>query len=206
VNGDKVIRWSTIAAVSAVALVAGFVSYRHALQVVSEHGETGWLARAYPLTIDGLLYSASMVLLLAARRGTRYPPLAYAALCLGIAATLAVNVAAGLAFGLAGALVAAWPAPALVISYELLMAVLRGSGRQSVVSIWGQPGLYPCVPVLVPGAPEGLNGYAGLAAGLFAADLQAGRVPGIRAIKSGLQVGQDTAGQVQAYLRTLTRT
>ena len=34
-TGDKAIRWSTIAAVSAVALVAGFVSYRHALQVVT---------------------------------------------------------------------------------------------------------------------------------------------------------------------------
>jgi hypothetical protein len=31
-------------------------------------------------------------------------------------------------------------------------------------------------------------------------------VPGIKAIKSGLHVGQDKAGQVQAYLRGLTRT
>jgi hypothetical protein len=31
-------------------------------------------------------------------------------------------------------------------------------------------------------------------------------VPGIRAIRSGLHVGQDKATEVQAYLRTLTRT
>jgi hypothetical protein len=99
VNGDKAIRYSTIAAVSVVALVAGFVSYRHALTVISEHGETGWLARAYPLTVDGLIYASSMVLLNAARRGTERPALAYAALVLGIAATLAANVAAGLAYG-----------------------------------------------------------------------------------------------------------
>jgi len=37
----------------------------------------------------------------------------------------------------------------------------------------------------------------------FAADLEAGRVPGIRAIRSGLHVGQDRASQVQAYLRGL---
>jgi hypothetical protein len=150
VNGDKAIRYSTIAAVSAVALVAGFVSYRHALQVVTVHGETGLLARAYPLTIDGLIY------------------------------------------GPVGAIVAAWPAPALVISYELLMLVIRSSAAP--------------VPGGVPGEFASLNGHAAAAAELFAADLQAGRVPGIRAIRSGLQVGQDKASQVQAYLRTRIRT
>jgi hypothetical protein len=124
---DRAIRWSTIGAVSVVALVAAFVSYRHALTVVRAHGESGVLALAYPLTIDGMIYASSMVLLNAARRGADRPRLAYAALALGIAATLAVNVAAGLAYGAVGALVAAWPAPALVISYELLMLVIRSS-------------------------------------------------------------------------------
>jgi hypothetical protein len=185
VTGDKALRWSTIAAVSAVALVAGFVSYRHALQVVSLHGETGWLARAYPLTIDGLIYAASMVLLNAARRGLQAPPLAYAALGLGIAATLTANIAAGLAYGPVGAIVAAWPAPALVISYELLMLVIRSAASP-----------VPGVPVQVPS----LNGYGPEAERVFAADLAAGKVPGIRRIRSALHVGQDRAQQVQAYL------
>ena len=73
-GADKAIRYSTIGAVSVVALVAGFVSYRHALQVVTVHGESGLIARAYPLTIDGLIYAASMVLLNAARRGSTGPP------------------------------------------------------------------------------------------------------------------------------------
>ena len=51
-----------------------------------------------------------------------------------------------------------------------------------------------------------LNGHAHAAAELFAADLEAGQIPGIRAIRSGLHVGQDKASQVQAYLRTLART
>jgi hypothetical protein len=42
------------------------------------------LALAYPLTIDGLIYAASMVLLNAARQGTRAHWLAYGALGLGI--------------------------------------------------------------------------------------------------------------------------
>lgn len=51
----------------------------------------------------------------------------------------------------------------------------------------------------VPGVPE-LHQQA---AQMFAADVLAGRVPGIRAIRSGLRVGQDKATEVQAYLRTL---
>jgi hypothetical protein len=126
-SADKAIRYSTIAAVAIVALVAAFVSYRHALQVVRLHGE-GWpVAQLYPLTIDGLIYAASMVLLDAARRRAAPPVLAYAALGLGIAATLAANVAAGLVYGPAAAVIAAWPAPALVISYELLMFLVRTS-------------------------------------------------------------------------------
>jgi hypothetical protein len=62
------------------------------------------------------------------------------------------------------------------------------------------------VPGPVPDELAALNGHAAAAAELFAADLQAGRVPGIRAIRSGLQVGQDKASQVQAYLRTRIRT
>ena len=58
----------------------------------------------------------------------------------------------------------------------------------------------------VPGVPAALNGHAHAAAELFAADIEAGRVPGIRTIRSGLHVGQDNAQQVQTYLRTLTRT
>jgi len=36
--------------VTVVALVAASVSYRHALEVVGQHGESGWLDAVYPLT------------------------------------------------------------------------------------------------------------------------------------------------------------
>ena len=82
-TADRAIRYSTIGAVSVLALVAAFVSYRHALVVVRAHGESGALALAYPLTIDGLIYAASMVLLNAARQGVKGHWLAYFALGLG---------------------------------------------------------------------------------------------------------------------------
>jgi hypothetical protein len=71
-----------------------------------------------PLTVDGLIYASSMVMLDAARKSP-VPALARWLLGLGIAATLAANVAHGLGHGPIGAAVAAWPAVALVGSYEL---------------------------------------------------------------------------------------
>src|SRR5260221_3899852 len=66
-----------------------------------------------------------MVMLDSARRGTRVPALARWLLGLGIAATLAANVTHGLGHGPVGAAVGAWPAVALVGSYELLMMIIR---------------------------------------------------------------------------------
>jgi hypothetical protein len=80
--------------------------------------------------VDSLIYASSMVMLDSARRKTVVPALARWLLGLGIAATLAANVAHGLGHGLAGATVAAWPAVALVGSYELLMMVVRGVAGQ----------------------------------------------------------------------------
>lgn len=119
------IRWSTTLVVLLLAGVAGVVSYRHALEVVTAHGESGWVAYLVPLTVDGLIYASSMVLLFAARRGLSAPFLARFTLALGILATLAANVATGLAHGHVGAIVAAWPAVALVLAYELLMWLVR---------------------------------------------------------------------------------
>ncbi|MFI7618023.1 DUF2637 domain-containing protein [Nonomuraea terrae] len=119
------IRWSTTFVVVVLAGVAAVVSYRHAYEVIVANGETGWVAYLVPLTIDGLIFASSMVMLDAARRGLGVPWLARVALVLGIAATLAANVMHGWANGPIGAIVAAWPAVALVLSYELLMGLIR---------------------------------------------------------------------------------
>jgi Protein of unknown function (DUF2637) len=127
-GGDRVIRWSTAFAVLGVAAVAAVASYEHAYDLVRAHGEAGWTARLIPLTVNGLIFASSMVMLDSARRKTPLPALARWLFSLGIAATLAANVAHGLGHGLAGAAVAAWPAVALVGSYELLMMVSLGAG------------------------------------------------------------------------------
>src|ERR1700684_1942941 len=126
-GADRIIRWSTALAVLGVAVVAAVASYEHAYDLVRMHGESGWTARLVPLMVDGLIYASSMVMLDSARRKTPVPTLARWLLGVGIAATLTANVAHGLGHGLAGATVAAWPAVALVGSYELLMMVIRSS-------------------------------------------------------------------------------
>jgi Protein of unknown function (DUF2637) len=106
---DRVIRWSTALAVLGVAGIAAVVSYEHASALVRAHGESGWAGRLIPLTVDGLIYASSMVLLDAAQRSARVPALAQWLLGLGIVATLAANVAHGLSQGVLGAVVGRGP-------------------------------------------------------------------------------------------------
>src|ERR1700691_4479355 len=103
---DRIIRWTTAGAVVGVAAVAEVASYEHAYALVRAHGEAGWTGRLIPLTVDGLIYTSSMVMLDSARRGVRVPVLARWLLGLGIIATLAANVAHGLGHRIIGAL---WP-------------------------------------------------------------------------------------------------
>jgi len=74
--------------------------------------------------------------------------------------------------------VAAWPAVALVGSYELLMMVIRGSQ----------------VPADgTPATGHDMNPLQEQAAELFAGQLAADRVPSVRAIRAELHVGQARA-------------
>jgi Protein of unknown function (DUF2637) len=195
-------------AVVGVAAVAAVASYEHAYALVRAHGETGWIGRLVPLTVDGLIYASSMVLLDSARREVPVPALARwlpglgiaatlaanVAHGLGIAATLAANVAHGLGHGPVGAAVAAWPAVALVGSYELFMTIIRGARH---------PDGGVSETEHVPGAVSGADLLRVQAAGVFAADVAAGRVPSVRAIRSRLHAGQPRAQQVRAYLAAL---
>jgi predicted dienelactone hydrolase len=113
---------------------------------------------------------------------------------LGIAAALAATVAHGPGHGPAGAAVAAWPAVALVGSYELFMTIIRGAR---------QPGNRVSGAERVPGAVSGTDPLRVQAAEVSGADVAAGRVPSIRAIRSRLRVGQPRAQQVRAYLAAL---
>ena len=113
----------------------------------------------------------------------KVPGLARWLLGLGIAATLAANVAHGLGHGLIGAAVAAWPAVALVGSCELLMMIIRSARVPGTgAALRGEA---DCMPSSDPLQAQ--------AARAFTAELAAGRVPSMRAIRVRLYVGQPRA-------------
>jgi hypothetical protein len=172
--------------VAAVAVIAGVVSFSHIEALGLRTGQSITDARLLPLAVDGLIVAGSVILLAGSWLG-------WIGVALGVAGTLYANVMSGLPRGPLAATVAAWPAIAFTVASFMLERWLKA---QVVTG----------VPEGAPDVPAVLNGHAHAAAELFAADLDAGQVPGIRAIRSGLHVGQDKAAQVQAYLRSLTRT
>ncbi|WP_326826458.1 DUF2637 domain-containing protein [Streptosporangium sp. NBC_01756] len=223
------IRFATTVVVLLLAAVAAVVSYRHAYEVVVLNGESGLTAYLVPLTIDGAIFASSMVLLDAARRGLPVPALARWTLALGILATLAANVAHGWAHGPVGAIVAAWPAVALVLSYELLMGMIRRGVAPEGVSgdtlerietppaaepgtadapvdvppvepVPAAPALSPApMPVLTP-APDELFPVA---ADRYATEIAEGQAPALSRLKRELRIGQPRAAKVKAYLDQL---
>jgi hypothetical protein len=181
-TADRAIRSATALVVTAVAAFAAVVSYSHIYDLGRAHGQSGAAARLLPLSVDGLILAASLVLLDAARRHTK-APLAQAMLALGIAATVAANAAYGARYGLLGVVVSAWPAVAFIGSAELLFGMVRSRTVSAPVA----------VPAPVPTAPDEL-------AELFGPELAQGQVPGIRVIKRRLQCGQPRATEVRGEL------
>lgn len=127
------VRGVTTLAVVLVALVAAVVSYEHmrALAVLAGEGWRSWLL---PVSVDGLVVAGSMTMLVRRRAGQPAGPLTWAALVLGLGASLAANVVAAdpgvIDPALLRRLVAAWPPLALLLAYELLMQQLaRGGAR-----------------------------------------------------------------------------
>lgn len=96
----------------AVALVAAAASYGHMLDVALMAGEPLWIARAFPITVDGLVLAAL-------RRGET----GRAWLALGIAASVAANLLAQFPEQAAtlGPVVSAWPPLALYGTHRLLL-------------------------------------------------------------------------------------
>jgi len=120
---SRVVRVVTVAAVLLVAAVAAIVSYAHMQEVARDAGEA-WRAWLLPLSVDGLVVAASMVLLAQRRAALPGGRLAWCALLGGVAASLAANVAAAEPTATAR-VVAAWPALAFAVAFELLLQQRR---------------------------------------------------------------------------------
>lgn len=142
IDGDTAIRVLAAIVVLAVAAFAAIVSYSHIFELGFHHGQDGAAARLLPLSVDGLIASASLVMLHAARREMSVPWLARAMLALGVGATVAANVGYGLPFGWLSAVVSAWPAVAFVGSVEMAVRFVRDARHGDTAS---QPDVTPVV-------------------------------------------------------------
>ena len=122
-RADKWISCAATVTVAGLAGIAGAISYSHMRQLAAAHGDTGWHAHAFPLSVDGVEIVASLVLL-ADRRASRTSGwLPWAALIIGTAASLAANIATA-DNGTISRIIAGWPAVALLIAVKLLSGIL----------------------------------------------------------------------------------
>jgi len=118
-------RAATTAAVLFVAVIAAVVSFVHIEHLAAVNGQTMLAAYLLPLSIDGTVVAASMVMLRAARAGLGTPWLARFMLGLAVTATLAANIGYGLPHGLPGALISGWPAVAFIGCAEMAISAVR---------------------------------------------------------------------------------
>jgi hypothetical protein len=127
--------WSAPAEVAVLSLVLGIaalVSYTH-LRAVWTYAGSPWPDLG-PLLVDGLFASAWLRMRRRRREGVAVGGLAWVALLLALVATLAGNVAAAHISGHTTPLayvVAAWPAIALCLVWELVTGHGRPATKQS---------------------------------------------------------------------------
>jgi len=205
----------TVGAVLLVAAVAAVVSYSH-MQEVAERAGEDWRAWLLPLSVDGLVVAASMALLTRRRAGLPGGRLAWCALLGGVGASLAANIAAAEPTATAR-VVAAWPALAFAVGFELLLQQRREPVVDPVDDPVGEdrPGIEPVVdgpdevddPAVEPAVevdePEGdrvseVGPVAARVAELVSAARTEGRPLGRRTVARELGVTEYRAGQLLA--------
>lgn len=119
------IRWATVVAVFMVAAIAAVVSYSHMAELALSVGEQ-WRSYLIPLTIDGLVVSASMALLTQKHAKQPTSPLAWGALGVGVLASLTANVLDA-RWEVAAVLLAGWAPMAFAVCFELLLQQRKAS-------------------------------------------------------------------------------
>jgi uncharacterized protein DUF2637 len=93
-RADLAIRVAAGVTVAVLAGIAAAISYSHMRALAAAHGQTGWQAHTFPLSVDGIEIVASLVLLADRRTGRSSGWRPWAALAAGTAASLTANVAA----------------------------------------------------------------------------------------------------------------
>ena len=195
---DRAIRMMTALAVLLVAGIAATVSFVHIEHLAVTHGQTRLAAVLLPLSIDGTVLAASLVMLQAARAGLATPWLSRLMLGLAVTATLAANVAYGWPAGPWWSLLSGWPAMAFIGCAEMALGMVRRTTRKSATETTRRAS--PAPPARASRKASARATGTGLdAATRTAAEAirQGQPVPSARELARVHHIGRDKASQVR---------
>jgi nitrate reductase NapE component len=114
-------------AVAQVAVVAFSGSWQHQYELSIHLGQAHWVAGMQPLSVEGLIVSASLVIWYAARYGYRKRDAwaAYLVLAAGVGQTVLMNLGADYRWPWLGPEISVWPAVAFIAAYEMAVWLVR---------------------------------------------------------------------------------
>jgi nitrate reductase NapE component len=114
-------------AVAQVAVVAFSGSWQHQYELSIHLGQAHWVAGMQPLSVEGLIVSATLVIWYAGRHGYRRREVwgAYLVLAAGVGQTVLMNLGADYRWPWLGPEISVWPAVAFVAAYEMAVWLVR---------------------------------------------------------------------------------
>ncbi len=130
-----------IGTVGAVGVPAAVASYRHARDVIAGHGDPV-MAPFLPLSVDGMLVAALVVIWVRRHRGDRAGAFPWLAFGFGMVVTVLANLAAVTEPSPVAVAVALFPPLALAVTLELVAPIAyrpAPRGQQSAAAVGHQP-------------------------------------------------------------------
>jgi hypothetical protein len=111
--------------VLAVTGIAAVISYSHMQDWALANAEPAWRARLFPLSVDGAILAASLVLYADSRAGRTSDRLATCITITGLAWSVGANIGHTWVSGVAAMMIAGWPPIAMGLSVDLLLRFVR---------------------------------------------------------------------------------
>lgn len=161
-------------ALTAVIAVAVAISYSHMFDWALANREPRWRAHLSPISVDGAMLAASLVMYADARMRNRPDWLAYLTMIAGIGWSVLANMNYDVVSAAAAKAIAAWPPLSLAVSVELVLRFIRRLRERSedqaqkvektqarvekTVTEKPIPALRPIAPMPIPSGPISLGG------------------------------------------------
>lgn len=139
-----------IIAVVGVAAIGFAISYSHMFDWALANGEPEWRATLFPLSVDGSILAASLVLYADSRAGRRASLLAYFITVIGIGWSIGANIGHGWISWIAAMLIAGWPPIAMALSVELFFKFIRRWRGQADAEVRKAARRKPAEPIAAP--------------------------------------------------------